>query len=611
MKWEAKVALLALSLMLTAQFLPVAAVAPSATPTQPVGLVLSITPPKLPSDGGTYSAVVVSLVDANSLPSIAFFDTRVFLTASPAGIVFVPDSVTVRAGRQYVIVNVTTTTVPGSAIITAASSGLSSVSAQLTTLGPAGFPSKLIVLASPSQYLPRSDTGIVRVELVDDAGLPSKAIASVTALLSSSDTSVANLDQSSLTISPGDFYASGTFHTSANPGSAVITAAATTTGFTSGTALVKVLQGSVCVGQCGPSKVLLTILVTGSPGVLPTDGRSYDALEVALADSSGAPAVSNSNTVVQLSSSKSEVGSVPDLISIPAGHISALASVTTSSLAGQAGITAFSGGLLPNNITIKTVIPAPSKLQIFVSPPSTTFASNGNAPFLVVQLQDSLGNPARARQDTSVIVTSSNSSLVRNFMTLILRAHDDYAYSLIATSGTGASVLTAVSPGLSTSKADLAVKPSPLVTGLTWPGISKGYIFTNQTATFTFTADFLGKPLSGLSVTWRASGGSMTPANGSTDAAGMASSTFTPSSTGSQNITATAISPLTGALSFTYSLPVYQTPVKPPPTYLQLVLMYWYFIVPAVVAVLVAVFYLLRLRRKRQRTEIEAGFEAV
>ena len=103
----------------------------------------------------------------------------------------------------------------------------------------------------------------------------------------------------------------------------------------------------------------------------------------------------------------------------------------------------------------------------------------------------------------------------------------------------------------------------------------------------------------------------MTPENGSTGAAGMVSSTFTPSKTGSQNVTVTAVSPLTGEFSVTYPLPVYQTPVKPSPTYLQLILMYWYLIVPAVIAVLVAVFYLLRMRRRRQRTEIEAGFEAV
>ncbi len=615
MKGEAKVAIFALSLILAAQFLPVA-VASSSTPSGAARLVLSVTPPKLPSDGGTYSAVVVSLVDSTSLPTVASVDTTVYLTASPAGIVSLPDSVAIRAGRQYVIVNVTTTTVPGTATLTATSSGLySALPAQLTTQGPAGFPSKLLVFVSPSQYLPRSDVGTVRVELVDDAGLPSKAIASVTALLSSSDTTVANLDQTSVTILPGNFYASGTFRTSANSGDAVITAAATTTGFTSGVALVKVLQGSACVGQCGPSKILLSLLLPQKPGVLPTDGRGYDALEVSLADSAGDPAVSLTNTVIQLTSSKSEVGSVPSLVTIPAGKISTISTITTSSLAGLAGITAFSApgqsGLLGDNITVRTVIPAPAKLQVFVSPPSTTFASNSNAPFLVIQLQDSSGNPARARQDTTVIITSSNGSLVKSLITLTLHARDDYAYALIDTSGTGSSVLTAVSQGLVTSQAGLSVKPSPLVSALTWAGASREFIYNNASAFFTFTADFLGRPLDNLSVSWYASAGTMSPSSGLTNAGGAAYSTFSPSRTGTQNITASATSPLTGTFSVSYTLSVLQAPPKPSPTFLQLLVTYWYFIAAAVAAVVVALFYLLRLRRKKQRAEIEAGFEVV
>ncbi len=570
--------------------------------------MLNVTPPKLPSDGGIYSAVVVSLADMKGLPSIAPADTRVFLTASPDGIVSVPNSVSIRAGREYVVVNVTTTVVSGSATITASSPGLSSVSSTLTTLGPSGYPSKLRVFVSPSQYLPRNDTGVVRVELVDDAGLPSKAISAVTALISSSNAGIAKLDQASVTILPGNFYASGTFRTSNKPGDAVITAAAASTGFTSGTALLTVVKGSVCIGECGPGKIQLKLLVPGAPGVLPTDGRPYDALEISLTDSTGAPAVSPSDTTIRLSSSKSEVASTLDLVTIPANKISTIATITTSSLAGLANVTAFSSGLLPNTITVKTVIPAPSKLQVFVSPPSTTFASNGNWPFLVVQLQDSAGNPARARQDTTTIITSSNSSLVKTFLSLTIATRDDYAFSLVNASGVGSTVLTAVSPGLSSSKADLQTVQSPLVVGLTTP---KSFIYSNESATFTLTANFLGKPLDGLNVTWGATGGTILPNTGVTGAGGSASATFTPSGSGSKNITATAFSPGTGQIKGSYSLVVYQAPPKAPLTILQFVLMYWYFIAAAVAAALVAVFYLFRLRRKKQRAEIEAGFEVV
>jgi len=598
------------SLLLASPAIPVSVTASSNVPSQAVGLALTIIPPKLPADNGTYPAVVVSLVDSNGLPSAALSDLTVFLTSSQTNIASVPSTVTIPAGSEYVVTNTVTTPTPGSTTITASSHGLESSFAQLTTATPSGFPSALKVFVSPSSLLSRADTGTVRVELVDGAGSPSKAITSVTAHLSSSNTIIASLDQSSLTINPGEIYATVTFSTSTNSGQAVITASST--GYVSGGAIVTVVPSSYCSSACGPSKLLLKLV----PGTLPTDGRTYGALEVGLATSAGQLAVSSSDTIVQLYSEAPDIVSVPAFVTIPAESISVLVPLTTSSLQGHSSITASSSSLLPDNVTVTTVIPAPSVLQAYVAPPSTFVASVGNRPILVIQLQDSNGNPARARVMTNITVTSSNSSMVSGPLHLSVQTGQDYVSTFLTASGSGQSVLTVSSQGLSSSQVNLQLAESPFIDQLSAyiPKVTlygTGTMYSNGTATLTLSVSFLGESVQNMNVTWMATGGSVSPITTTTGTSGITSTEFTPNTTGTAKITASGSSPLTGPINLTHSILVVQTPKPPTRTTLQVIESLWYYIVAAVVIVLVAVFYLLRMRRKRQRAEIEAGFEVV
>ena len=603
-----RLAVVAALLLLTVQFLPVSA-ATSTVPGQAASVVLTIIPPRLPADGGVYQAVVISLADPNNLPTAALQNLTVFLTSSQTNIASVPDSVVIPAGQEYVIANATTTSTPGVAMITAHAQGLKSPSpATLTTVIPSGYPSKLLVLTSPSVFLPRVDIGIVRVEVVDQAGLPSKAINSIPVALTSSNASIAALGQDTLSIPGGKIFADGTF-TTLDSGNAVITG--TSTGYSSGSALVTVNAPSTCVNACGPSKLALRVVAGGNPGTLPTDGQTYGVLEVALQTSSGAPVTSSSDVVVQLTSDQSQVASVPALVTIPAGAISALSSVTSSALAGTANITATTPGLIPATTQVETVIPAPSRLQAYVAPPSSAYSTYGNYPILVVQLQDSAGNPARARQDTSVIVTSSNASLLSSFVTLGIPMGSDYVFSYLHLKGVGTSDLTASSQDLESSQAPLTSVSSPLVVKLMLAYPQSSFIYTNQTATFRLSATFVGLPLQDLNVTWTSSGGNLLPLQGSTGTSGSTSTVFTPGAPGAYNITASASSPQTGNIQLVYVLPVAQVPQKPAPTLVQEILGFWYYIAAAVAVVIVAMVYLFRMRRKKQRAEIEAGFEVV
>jgi len=601
-------ALTAALLLSTVQFLPVSA-ATSNVPGLPAGIELSIVPPKLPADSGTYPALVVSVQDPNDLPTVTLKNVTVFLTSSQTNIASVPDSVVIPAGQEYAVVNVTTTATPGTAMITAQSQGLASPPpSEITTVKPSGYPSKLLVFTSPATFLPRADTGTLRVELVDDAGLPSKAITPISVSLSSSNASVASLGQTSIIIPAGSILADGSFST-LDAGSAVITA--TSGNYQTGAAVVNVDKVGACVGTCVPVKLALRVVAGGVPGTLPTDGQTYRVLEVALETFSGTPATSSSDTVVQLTSDNPDVASVTNLVTIPAGSISTLAYVTTSALAGIANLTATAAGLVPATIPVQTVIPAPSKLQVYIAPSSSAFSNNGNYPILVVQLEDSSGNPARARQDTNVVVTSSNSTLLNSFVTLTIPEDADYVSTYLHTNGVGSSVLTATSQDLASSQDQLVSVPSPLVVRLFVLSPTTTFIYENQTATVDFSATLEGQPVQNLNVTWASSGGTIAPLASSTGTSGSTTTTFTPGAFGAYNISATAVSPETGFVSMTYQLVVAQVPPRPSPTLAQQILGFWYYMVAAAVVVVVGVVYLLRMRRKKQRAEVEAGFEVV
>jgi len=205
---------------------------------------------------------------------------------------------------------------------------------------------------------------------------------------------------------------------------------------------------------------------------------------------------------------------------------------------------------------------------------------------------------------------------------------EDYIRTLLNASGSGQSVLTASSQGLSSSQVNLQLAKSPLilqlsasVTGTTPYG--SGTMYPNVTAGITLSVSFLGRPVQNLAVEWTATLGSVSPTNTTAALSQTASTAFTPITGGLKcnmvtvgpcylgiaNITASASSLQTGPFSKTYIMTVYLPPPPrvQPPWYET----FWYYTVAAVVIVLVAMFYLFRMRRKKQRAEIEAGFEVV
>ena len=279
-------------------------------------LSVSVVPPVLPADGGSYGSIVVSLLDASGHSTVALQDTTVYLTSSLLGVA-VPDeaSVVILAGSSFVVANVSTTTLPGSAQILASSPGLTSGSATVATSVPTGYPSQINLVAVPDTTVAMlGGKGTLIVELLDAAGMPARATTLTSVSLMSSNPGVLNTTLTTVTFGAGAFLVKTTYSSGIVPGTATISGQAT-----------GLSQGDVTVNVLGSQPLALklfaqpsSIVQSCSPSTSPQSCKGR--LVVMLTDLSGNPAPAQRDTIVQLRSSSQANVTVPSTAVIPTGQ---------------------------------------------------------------------------------------------------------------------------------------------------------------------------------------------------------------------------------------------------------------------------------------------------
>jgi len=577
----------------------------SNTPGVPDQLVVTPLPPTLPADGKSYRSIVISLEDVNFRPSLAESPIVVYLRSSELNVGTVNSTVTIPVGQDYVIATMTTTSIPGSTEITASSPNLLPGFYTVDTVTPSGLASTLKVYSVPDKVFPNA-RGLIVVELLDDTGLPAKSATDVTVNLGSTNPGVALYDESTLTIAAGQFYTTVGYTAGPAAGSTA-TISAFAAGYASG-------QGQVSVVNPGstPYQVYIRGLfqtTNKKATIMPADGQVYNALEVSLVDNTGIPVPAPpSGLAVQLSSSKNTIVGVNGTVVIPGGQSWTMTELQTGIQQGQTNITAFAQGYLGSAAAVQAIIPAPSKLALYVDP-NVKISTKRTQPLLVVQLQDAGGAPARAKAATSVLVTAANASVVEGSLTLNISKGQDFVSAFLSTNETGSTVLTASSSGLVTARnVPIMVIAFPISLVLK---AASSFIFINQTDPVTLTLQFLGTPREGSNITWFASGGSIDPTSSNTSAAGTAVATFRPSTSGVGNITVVVNDPAIGVQEASAFVIVNLIPVKPPLTPLQLLLRYDYLLLIPIVAVVGYFAFYFQRRRKRAREELEAAFQNV
>jgi len=560
--------------------------------------------------------LVVTLTDLNGNPTRATRDIRVQIRSSDLAVANASETTTIKEGNisAIAVYTVTATSVVGTlpasyqTVVTASSPGLQSSFASITVVDPAlvgpqncnsqgSTICQLEISASPNPVLAdhRSYSSVVvSLESTPPLGSLTPAVddtGPTNVTLTSSVTGVGNFTSITFAIPQGRNWASVTFTSTYQVGITKLTASAQ-----------NFLSVQTSLGTYGavPSQVVVSAISTP----LPADGATHPALELALEDAFGSPAVAASDIPVRLSSSQAEVVSVTDAV-IPAGQAFAIVNVTAGILQGTANVTAlvssFTAGYASSSVNLSTVIPAPSSLSA-IAPDADivmfTPTTSHQLPLLAVQLQDSANNPARARAATNITVTSSNSTVISKVLTVVIGVGQDYAAISLAAKVPGKSTLTLSSPGLSTT--------SLSVTFLSYPSVETisggpAAILMNQTAIVSVSLALDGAPLAGAPINWNVSSGGLvistvhasnssstttntstvtsssakstksttaiapprTPAvNDTTDKAGSSTAIFYPTKAGSALITAT-VYPGGGFLSKTLNFTV-QVSTPPP-----------------------------------------------
>jgi len=410
-------------------------------------LAVESAPPILPADGGQYSSIVVQIRNGTGFPVPAGSDVEVVLSSSESEVGSVDRSVTIRKGSTFAIARFTSTFTPGVTTITAAADGFSTGSGEVRTLPLSGKPVKLVVSLGPEQLLPElGSNGTVVVQLLDANGVLAEAPSDIPVSLTSSNPSVATVDPS-LTIKSGSSYGVAHLYATFTPGVTTITASAS--GYATGSAVLTTK---------GPTPSKLAVYVT--PPQIPERADAYSLVVVQLQDSNGAPARAPVDIPIRLTSSNTTVGFLdrPSIV-IESGKTYATTRFM-GSVMGVAQMTASAQMYGTGFATVKVVRPGminKGRLAVYLAPP-IVLPDNSTHRSVVVQLQDTEGNVARAERDVKVNLASSNINVGSVTPELTIEAGSTFKIAnFSSTHAAGSTVITASATDFITSSATMTV----------------------------------------------------------------------------------------------------------------------------------------------------------
>jgi hypothetical protein len=207
-----------------------------------------------------------------------------------------------------------------------------------------------------------------------------------------------------------------------------------------------------------PSKLYI---YTGPTSVL-ADNNTYKCIFVQLQNSAGQPARALQDTTISLASSLTNVGTVDSAITILNGTTYASANFNTTFSPGTTTISASATGFATVQATMTTISPIPSAIAIYGFP--STLPSDGNKyQAIMLQLQDSSGNPARAPQGgVQVTLSCSDTSVGTVDPVVTIPEGQTYATGNFTTqplTQISSAIVTAVAQGYTPSQLTITTTP--------------------------------------------------------------------------------------------------------------------------------------------------------
>ena len=416
----------------------------------PTKLKIYIGPTSVLADNSIYNCIFVQLQDSSGKPTRAADDTIISLSSSLTNIGTVDPSITIPKGQTYASANFYTTFSPGTTTIAATATGFTTVTAQITTVGPVpnavavfGFPP--VLPADGNQYT------AIMVQLQDSSGYPAKAPKDgVQVTLSSS-----NITRGEVT--PNVIIPEGKTYTTAN--------------FTAKTAaqiegkLLTVIVSAVSQGYTTKQVTITTTPIATSPTQLKiytgpsqvlADQNSYKQVAIELQNSTGFVGIAQSDVAVTVASSDQTIGIVDPQITIPQSQNYVVATLNTTYKAGVTTITAAASDLQISTQSITTFGFTPSKLTVYCVP-SAFPSDNATYQAVQVQLQDSQGRPAKDPQaDVTVSLFSSQPTVGTVSSTLTIPFGSTQATGTITvTNAPGTTTITAQASSYTTGQATI------------------------------------------------------------------------------------------------------------------------------------------------------------
>ncbi len=171
-------------------------------------------------------------------------------------------------------------------------------------------------------------------------------------------------------------------------------------------AFIVISPNTSLAATTGPANLKI---YTGPSSVL-ADNNTYNCIFVQLQDSSGKPSRAVQDTTISLSSSITNIGTVDPSITIPMGTTYASANFFSTFSPGTTAISASATGYATVQSSISTVGPIPNSVAIYGFP--STLPADGNSySAIMVQLQDSIGSPAKAPKGGVPITLSCSDTL--------------------------------------------------------------------------------------------------------------------------------------------------------------------------------------------------------
>ena len=209
------------------------------------------------------------------------------------------------------------------------------------------------------------------------------------------------------------------------------------------TSLIIIITQSNSAFAVDPVKLQIYI----GPNKVPADNSIYDCVFVQLQDSSGRPARALEDTTISLSSSLTSVGTVDPTITIQTGETFTVAKFDSTFTPGSTTIAATASGFATVQATMITIAPVPNKLALYGFP--SVVPSDGS-PYqaLVVQLQDSSGNPAKAPLG-GVVVTmfSSDEEIAIASTSVLINGGQTHTVANVTGISPGGATITAMASG--------------------------------------------------------------------------------------------------------------------------------------------------------------------